>query len=137
MARLLVSLVMVAVFSGSMAGAAQRESAEQRAAREAVAELRRSTQLVTECERTFLRFWRVYVGPGRKGLVRTPDFDAMGDYFGYGALVSAPLLAEAEQVCARQTGARGAYVVLVLKEREDAKRKRQEKLRHAERIIGY
>ena len=122
---------------GSAVNASQRESPEQRYAREAVAELRRSTMLVTECERTFLRFWRAYTGPGQRGLVRTPEFDAIGDYFGWGALSSASLLEEAERVCARQTGARGAYVVLVLKEREDAKQRRLEKLRHAERIIGY
>ena len=137
MVRLLLSLILVAALGGTSVLASQRESAEQRFAREAVAELRRTTMLVTECERTFLRFWRAYVGPGQQGLVRTPDFDAMGDYFGWGALSSAPLLEEAEHVCARQTGARGAYVVLVLKEREDAKQRRLEKLRHAERIIGY
>ncbi len=116
---------------------ADRLSADQIHARDAFAELRRSTALVTDCERAFLSFWRVYIGAGRKGLVRTPAFAAAGDYFGYGSLASAPLLENAEAVCERQTGARGDLVVLVLKEREDAKWRRQKKLKHAERIIGY
>lgn len=117
--------------------AVDQESAAQRHARDAVKTLRQRSALPSECETVFLKFWRVFVGPGPKGMVKTPTLQRDGEYFGFGSITSEPLLEEAERVCARQTGARGDLVVLVLKEREHKKWRRLKKLQHAERIIGY
>ena len=137
MVRILVVLGMMLGGLVQVSHANERESAEKRHAREAVRTLRRQSMLPSECEAAFQRFWRVYIGPGSKALVKTPALHEAGDYFGYGSKQSEPLLLEAEHVCARQTGARGDLVLLVLKERADRKWRRLQKLKHAERIIGY
>lgn len=114
-----------------------RESAEQRFAREAVRQLRASTFLVTRCERAFLSFWRHYTSKGPKGLIVDPTGNTEEPYFGYGNIEAAPLLEVAQDECEAETGARGDLVVRVLKERENKKWRRAQKLEHAERIIGY
>ena len=114
-----------------------RESPEQQFAREAVRQLRASTFLVTRCERAFLSFWRSYKSKGPKGLIADPSGNTEDPYFGYGNIEAAPLLEFAQYECETETGARGDLVVRVLKERENKKWLRAQKLQHAERIIGY
>lgn len=136
MVRLLLVLGLMLGGLVQVGHANERESAEQRHAREAVRVLRRQSILPSECEAAFQKFWRVYVGPGPKALVKTPALHESGEYFGYGSKQSEPLLLEAEDVCAQQTGARGDLVLLVLKERADRKWRRAKRLQHAERIVG-
>ena len=134
-----VALVASALLIGGGGAVADSpiESIEKRIARQAVLDLRRSTFLVTECENAFLTFWKSFIAEGDHRMIRDPFEGAEDIYFGLGNPASAPLLSIAQETCAVQTGARGDLVVRVLKEREDRKLKRQRKLKHAERIIGY
>ena len=137
MSRWLFSCAVLPALLIAPPGASAWESAAEKEARRAVADLRAQSALPSNCERAFTTFWRVYTGPGDRGLVHAPAGPEVGDYFGYGVVDSEPLLVQAQEVCARETGARGDLVARVLKERENRKWRRQQRLKHAERIIGY
>ncbi len=130
---------------GTSAHGLDREGDALTAAQEAVTALRAKSALPSTCERAFTAFWKAYTGTGEKGLVYGPvettngtsDGAGRGHYFGYGVLAAAPLLGSAQEVCAQETGARGDLIVIILKKRENRKWRRQQKLQHAERIIGY
>ncbi len=86
--------------------------------------LRQDTFLLTDCEKAFDAFWKVFRGEGEKGLLRDPSSPDGTAIFGYGNLDAAPMLPAALAACAEQTGRPGGAVVDALAERERRKLRR-------------